>query len=290
MAHKLIVGTLIMHRRCTFTHARKEHYANLMIIYMIANKIKEVVGNLVLSNFDMPYWNIFHELVSEAADDRRFVVEDQHFLDIRAVERAVRFDGVTRIESHCYGQRMEYFPNKDFCRNIFRPTHKMGVSFGPEYLVCPIRGAETLHMVHGDYVQIPLGFYAEVFQKTSLIPVFMGQLDKGVYTNALRQRFPEAIFFPSAGAINDFQTIRQSENILLSVSTFVWLASWLSSAKLIIMPIAGIFNPLQFIGNDLIPYSELQYQFYKFPNYKAVEPNELMESLASVEDKWQRIG
>ncbi len=275
---------------CVFHMVYGEHWANAMIAYMAAHTIKQRLGDLAYSNVHLPAWGITHPSIAEQPGEKTLALEHRFLLDLRAIEREVRLSGVRRINSKCYCQRLEYFPDKDTCRTLFQAPPQLGVAFGPEYLVCPIRGGETLRVVNGDYVQIPIGFYQDIVARTGLKPVFMGQLGQNVYTDELRARFPEAIFLPSLNPLADFQTIRRAQNIVLSVSTFAWLAAWLSEAQLIVMPLAGLFNPDRCPTHDFIPYSEPQYSFYQFPNYSAVQPAELMASLAALNGRWFEVG
>ena len=129
--------------------------------------------------------------------------------------------------------------------------------------------AEILAGVHPPYVLLPVEFYRDVIRETGLKPVFFGQLTPSPYLDSLRQAFPRARFISGKGAIHDFETIRRSRNIIISVSTFAWLAAWLSEADQVIMPLAGLFNPvfgdLYGDGHNLIPLADPRYVFYLFP-------------------------
>ncbi len=275
---------------CVFHMVYGEHWANAMIAYMAAHSLRRRLGDLRFSNFHMPEWGIVHASLAAAPGERTMTLEHRFRLDFRAIEREIRVSGVRRINSKCYSQRLEYFPEAEFCRGLFQAGPHVGAAFGAGYVVCPIRGGETLRVVNGDYVQIPIGFYEEMIAQTGLRPVFMGQLAQNVYTDALRARFASAVFLPSISPMEDFQTIRRSQNIILSVSTFSWLAAWLSEARQIIMPLAGLFNPERCPDHDFIPYSEPRYRFFRFPNYAPAQPAELMASLAAVEGRWSEVG
>jgi hypothetical protein len=68
--------------------------------------------------------------------------------------------------------------------------------------------------------------------------------------------------------MGDFDMIRQASNIAVGVSTFVWLAAWLSHADNIFMTVSGLLNPMQAIRNDLLPLGDARYHFWLFPlNY-----------------------
>jgi hypothetical protein len=97
----------------------------------------------------------------------------------------------------------------------------------------------------------------------------MGQIGDNAYCDALRAAFPRAEFLPSRGALGDFETLRRSVNVVPAVSTFSWLACWLSrSARNIFMPMTGLFNPLHSREHDFTPTDDPRFKFFWFPaNY-----------------------
>jgi hypothetical protein len=109
-------------------------------------------------------------------------------------------------------------------------------------------------------------FYEKIIDESGLEPVFMGQLEQGDYIDALRLAFKGATFLPqSIEPMQDFQTIRGAEHIVCSISSFSWLASWLSeAAQTIHLPIAGLFNPAN-RETMLLPINDPRYSFYKVP-------------------------
>src|SRR6185437_3810679 len=126
--------------------------------------------------------------------------------------------------------------------------------------------------VHPDYTLIPVEFYTALVAETGLRPVFMGQIGANSYIERLRRAFPDARFIPSRGPLRDFEIIRRSRNVIVSVSTFSWLAAWLSDADRIFLPMTGFYNPAQFPEIDLLPLHDPRYRFYLFPvNYAVPE-------------------
>ena len=118
------------------------------------------------------------------------------------------------------------------------------------------------------YPLTPVEFYADIVEATGLIPVFVGQTAPNLYTDRLRARFPQGVFLETGDVVLDFQTIRQAKNIAFGVSTFGWLAAWLSHADRIFMAVNGLFNPMHYWLADLLPFGDARYRFYLFPiNY-----------------------
>jgi hypothetical protein len=146
-----------------------------------------------------------------------------------------------------------------------------------------IRAGDLFRIKHNDYSLLPLEFYREIIKNTNKIPVFMGELGDNFYTRLLLKSFPNAIFLPKGTVLQDFETIRRATNIVLSVSTFSWLAGWLSSAKFIHMPMCGILNPRQKISVDLIPRGDPRYIFYEFPIQRWNASEEYIDFLDSSE-------
>lgn len=61
----------------------------------------------------------------------------------------------------------------------------------------------------------------------------------------------------------DFERLRSAKHVCLSISSFSWLAAWLSSlAKTIHMPVAGIFDPRRGV-QSLIPGDDARYRFWE---------------------------
>jgi hypothetical protein len=93
----------------------------------------------------------------------------------------------------------------------------------------------------------------------------MGQLDGNDYVAALRRAFPQARFIPSQGVMKDFETIRSARHIAIAVSTFSWVAAWLSRAEKIYVPLAGFLCPNLMREIDLLPTCDERYRFILMP-------------------------
>ena len=92
--------------------------------------------------------------------------------------------------------------------------------------------------------------------------VFIGQLEESPLTQQLREAFPDATFAHTGSAGLDFAIIRQSRFLLLSTSTFAWLAAWLSEeSECIILPKAGMYSPEDAPEINLIDCSDRRFHF-----------------------------
>ncbi|MDB5557184.1 MAG: hypothetical protein JWQ36_118, partial [Enterovirga sp.] len=98
---------------------------------------------------------------------------------------------------------------------------------------------------------------------------------------------PSAVVQPPLGPVGDFATVRRARNIVVSVSTFAWLAAWLSEATRIHLPVYGIFNPEQFRQIDLLPLADQRYIYYRFPVHWAVPLPSLSASFVELGRSWR---
>lgn len=94
---------------------------------------------------------------------------------------------------------------------------------------------------------------------------FFGQIDDNSYISILKAAFPKADFVCGRGGLYDFEVLRKSVHIVPSVSTYAWLAAWLSTAKTVFLPVAGLFNPRQARTQKFLPFGDIRYRFYQFP-------------------------
>ena len=184
---------------------------------------------------------------------------------------------------------MENFLPRASYQGVFQAPQHKDAGFGPEYLLCHVRAGDVLTAAHPSYVLTPVAFYQEIVARTGLIPVFMGETSPGKYMDRLLAALPQARVLPQGDIIRDFETIRQSKNILVSCSTFCWLAAWLSEADRIFMPVNGVMNPRQHPRVDLLPLDDPRYRFYLFPiNYAVPEAAHIRRHNAMT-GRWQEI-
>lgn len=269
--------------------ASPTHYAGLMMRLMVGEKLRTFLPDLQLSAIDMPYWGIHYPLLPALERDRTCMIASEQRFDFTQLRYYAEAGLFSRFEWHGYGQRLGNFPSKEFCRDLFRCDDEIGMTTSPDTIVCSVRGAEILHAIHPGYTVVPVDFYADIIETTRLTPIFMGQTDDNSYTRRLRQRFPKADFIPHMGPIADFQTIRKAHHIVMSVSTFSWLAAWLSHAETIVMPVFGLFDQRMFPDHDLLPLAEPAYRFFQFPQQRAVPLAELEAAHASIKGQWTEV-
>lgn len=272
-----------------FHMSHPAHHANLMIKYMVARKLKAFNPSLRLSDFTLDMWNISHPAIPETAGDKIVALSEEQRLDFQRLSYLISNGLCDRFHWIGYGQRLEYFPHLDECRMNFSRPDVAGRKIPDNCILCPVRAGEILGAIHSGYTVIPVDFYSEIAETTGLAPIFMGQVEDNEYINALRARFPKSEFIPHMGVLQDFQTIRNARHIAIPVSTFAWLAAWLSYAETIIYPVFGMFNPKIFASHDLTPVADPRYKFYQFPRQDAVPLNELLDAHAKIKGQWKLV-
>lgn len=119
-----------------------------------------------------------------------------------------------------YGKPEDYFP-------LF-PTYEPIVRVPDDYLLVHIRSGDVATPTHWQYGPLPIRYYEYLFAQTGLRPLFIGEIARNCYFDLLKATFPKAELIGGASAIDDFQIIRGAKNVALSVSSFSWMAAFLS--------------------------------------------------------------
>jgi hypothetical protein len=264
-------------------------FANRMIQYMVARRISAEVRGCRISNVALPEWGINHPVIEGGLDPSAKIPISRNDLDVAEIVRQLSSGDKTRADFKSYAQWFPNFPDIDFSREIFPANQLEYPGFGSEFLTCHVRGGDIVNGRHGNYVLLPIKFYEELAEMTGLKLAFLGQIEDNLYCNALKQRFPDATFCEGQTPLADFQTLRNSRNLAIAVSTFSWLAAWLSHADMIIFPINGILNPAQCPAVDLLPYPDKRYRFYLFPKNFAVPLNQLEASHRALQGCWREV-
>jgi hypothetical protein len=240
---------------------------NRMIQFLVAKKLESLVADLRISNAVLPEWEIEHPSIEERG--RIFECNEWQFVPFAVLQQLFMRDLIDCVTYGGFGQRIENFPDWQQAASYFRTDDASITGFSERHLVINIRGGEVLDGRNQGYVLVPVDFYMSIVARTGLSPVFMGQIADNAYCQALRHAFPDAEFLASGGPLHDFEILRRSVNMIPAVSTFSWLACWLSkSARQIFMPMTGLLNPLQSREPDFAPTDDPRFRFFWFPaNY-----------------------
>ena len=256
---------------------------NRMIQYMAALCLAARVPGARVVQIHLPEWGI--QIPPCAGHVAHTLVVDSPALALEQLADALRSGAQERVDIRTYAQRVANFLPPDAYRDVFRTPSVRGA--GPGELLCNIRQGDILDAHHPDYVLIPLDFYASLLEATGLSPVFIGQLDDSPYMAALRARFRTARYVPSQGAVADFAYIRASRHIVPAISTFSWLAAWLSEAETVHLPVLGLFNPAQSPTTDLLPLDDARYRFTLFPHHYAVPVAGFAAAHGAIRQLWR---
>lgn len=246
-----------------------------MFQIMLALQIRRRAGGGTIFGYKLPEWNLVSLPVGK--DLGVCVVLKDHIFDLDNVAYLLRTGIVQTAIVNGWGMRLPYFGDPAPYRDIFKTTASGDIVQDDELLI-HIRGEDILNGWHHHYFPMPFSFYDSVIKITGLRPVFMGQIDQSEYSTGLRNRFPKAKFLPMRSGVEDFTTLRQARHVVLSVSSYAWLATWLSqSAMQIHLPVSGLYDPRN-LETQLLPIDDPRYTFYKVstPDPKARETLDLM--------------
>ena len=256
---------------------------NRMIQYMAALSLADRVPGARLGQIHLPEWGI--QIAPHAGDAGPCEVVSDPAIPMGRLAGALSSGALHRVDIRSYAQQMANFLPPAAYRDVFPSPSVRGA--GPGELLFNIRQGDILDGHHKDYVLPPIDFYAGLVETTGLSPAFIGQLDDSPYMGALRRRFASARYVPSQGAAADFAFIRASCHIVPAISTFSWLAAWLSEAQSVHLPVLGLFNPAQSGGTNLLPLEDPRYRFTLFPHHYAVPVAGFAAAHASIRQLWR---
>lgn len=144
--------------------------------------------------------------------------------------------------------RYEYFrPHKEAIRESWLRAGTPADPFEEDVLTIHVRAGDIWRPdggkgVNPEYHALPFSFYADVVQRRSWKRVVVVTEDPGdLMVQKLRAAYDATVL--SSSAVEDFARLRASTNLVLSVSSFAWWAAWLSRARRIYVPVAGLFDP-----------------------------------------------
>lgn len=235
--------------------------ANQMLQLVFLDSLQRTLPELEIGGVELPLWGIRRELPASPLAARLRLYGQ--YVDRELLQGLLRRGWLREFEFAALGFRMSNY-DLGHVRRLFPASAAVRQPLAADELLINVRGAETLSNVHADYGPLPVAYLRQLVKATGLRPVLMGQIGSDWYSDALRQAFPGCREIPSQGIREDFDIIRAARHIAMSVSTFSWLACWLSDAETIHMPVVGIFNPQQRNDIDLLPIDDPRYRFYEF--------------------------
>lgn len=238
---------------------------NKIIQHMYCMNLSERVENSFLCGYNIKEMNMFGEDCPLEGRTLHVTGGHRHSLDQMAyylnegIYDSIYFEG--------FVQRLEYFSNRKKFLKIFPIMNGFHSDFvSDRYIILNVRGREILGNLHPDYSPAPIDFLVKAVEASKREPIIMGQMGNDFYSDAIKENFPGCHIMEHRSIIEDFEILRHAQNVVLSVSTFSWVATWLSMvARNIYMPIYGLYNPHQRPDIDLLPVSDKRYHFYELP-------------------------
>jgi hypothetical protein len=264
--------------------------ANRMIEFMSGYAVASAVPGCRLSGVRLPEWGIeYPDLPPDSTRRVRMAGPPRMRIGRSELVRGLSDGEFDYVRILSYAQDLDNFPPKDVCAKLFVAKNVEVPRIGKDELLIHIRCDDVLHPVDPDYVLTPGEFYEDLVAHTGLKPVFMGQIGDNSFCRRLRERFPDAVFLPRQGVVEDIETLRRAQNIVTSVSTFAWIGAWLSNAEQIHMPLNGFLNPMQQPEVNLMPLDDPRYRFYLFPSNYAVPEQDWPQTHASMRGLWRLV-
>jgi hypothetical protein len=260
------------------------NFGNRMLEYMAALAMGRLFPEPVSYNCQLPEiglefdGNLHDQLIADEA--RTYVVKDSDFTTKSEVAARIKQSGATAVVFRGFFQRYQLYEKAEFYRDLVFKKRPLDISpFDENDLVINIRAGEILGGGVSWYPLVPVNFYKNLISRTKCNPVFVGQIQDCEYVREIQKAFPGARMIPSGGAITDFNRLLHAKRICITVSTFSWLAAWLSNAAEIHYPLLGFLHPFCLPkgtsgngGIDLTPLGDPRYRYHLFPILNA-EPD-----------------
>jgi hypothetical protein len=164
--------------------------------------------------------------------------------------------GESIILAGYYQDYRYYRGRRDFVSRLLKTPPPTRVP-DPDDIVLNFRGTDL------SWAQMPPTYYCWILDKERFEKLWIVTEDPGHETvTGLLKRYPGEV--RSHGAIADFQFVRAARKILMSVSTFCWMAAWLSEADRIYFPLGSPY-PLFEKAEDrrLIVFDDQRYVYVK---------------------------
>ena len=163
------------------------------------------------------------------------------------------------------------FRIKNFCApelydRYFPTTIATSQKLPEDTLLVHIRAGDVSTLTHSSYGPLPISYYQYLAKFTGLKLAFVGELSESDYVQALREQFLDSVFLEGGSPLDDFQTLRRAENVAIAVSSFSWMATFLSrQAKAIHIPLTGFFDPLTAPHIDLLNLADRRIIVHRIP-------------------------
>lgn len=244
---------------------RQQGTGNQMFRYAYAKALQAMVPGAEVVGHHLPMFGL--QADTEPLDGRVLHMAHGHRHPLSTVSSLLKRRVYDHVQLDGFVQRMEFYPDRDLVANLFPALTQVDTRHVTDrHLLINVRGAEILGNVHPDYGPVPVAYFQKIADASGLEPVVMGQLGDDFYSDHIRRSFQGCTFLSSVSPAHDFETMRNAVHVVTAVSTFSWLACWMSrTTQTIHMPLKGLFNPLQRPDVDLLPLGDPRYRLHHFP-------------------------
>jgi hypothetical protein len=258
---------------------------------MVAKAVEQRLSRKVSYNVSLPEWGlIFDHALHEqavAVPTQSVWLSDADATTLEEIAARIEASGKPTILFEGFNQRFALLREVAFYRSLY-PLQELDIPpFADDEIVLNIRAGELLTAPASWYPLVPPRFYKALIDRTGYRPVLLGQLDDSAYMREILRLLPQARLLPSAGAMTDFNRLRHARRLCIAVSTFSWLAGWLSQAEEVHYPVLGFLHPFcmpRGTGNaggvDLTPVGDERYRFHMFPLLNAAPETEYLDFTA----------
>ncbi|NHN84306.1 hypothetical protein GOB93_06555 [Acetobacter musti] len=255
---------------------------NRMMQYISAVRFARHFPNARIERVSLPEWGIEFDHSGETAPTDDIMHVDDHFRDEQHLVSTIRDRNPDVVFFTGYLQKTALFGDHREWKDIFSEREEVDVRFGDNDLVVSIRTGEIVEGYY-QYPLIPIEFYRHLEKTTGMNLVFVGQITDNGYSRDLRDAFPHSRFIPHISPMKDFEILRRAKNVVVGISTFSFLATWLSDAEKIILPLWGFFSiPCHLNEIELLPPDDDRYEFWLFPFVPGLPEAQMREISASV--------
>jgi hypothetical protein len=198
---------------------------------------------------------------------RRRVVVDGHRVSEAQGKALAR---ASLIELRGYFQRFEYY--RDHRERIARWFERPAEPLLPDdTLTIHVRSGDVWQPgSHPGYPALPFSYYRGIVDERPWRRVHVVSESAADPLARALLALP-GVEFAGTSLLGDFDFLRRSRHIALSVSTFGWWAAWLSQAESIRYPLVGLFDPGWSRSRsrrghvDLAPRGDPRYRFVELP-------------------------
>lgn len=272
-------------------------FANRMIAYIAALNLAERL-NIENVRCELPEWgkDLDAETLAYVKDQSyTLTVRDQDLSDISDIEKIIAGKRYNNLVLDGFFQRINLLGVTERIDAAFAKQGSPSDIISNDEIVINIRAADITRGVAW-YPLAPPSYFAYVVKETGLRPVLVGQVDDTRYCQKIRELLPQARVINTGNPISDFEVVRSARHICLCVSTFPWLAAWLSSATTIHYPILGFLNPHCLSrgahglgGVNLLPLNDQRYRFYLFPELVGTSEETYLPYIEEIDDLFRPV-